>query len=78
MCHLSSVMCHLSPVMCRVSPVICHMLITSTAIAMDHPPANSPTIHSRVVNRDKKATNKINKKDYIMSILQKNVFLPKT
>ena len=33
--------------------VCCHQSLTPTAIATDPPPANSPTLHSRLVHQDK-------------------------
>ena len=40
--------------MCHMSDVTCHLLLTPTATATDPPPANSPTMHSRLVHQDKK------------------------
>ena len=46
-CHVSHVMCHMSRVTCQMLCVTCHMSLMATAIAMDHPPASSPsTMHS--------------------------------
>ena len=33
--------------MCHLLRVTCHMSLMQTATAMDHPPANSLTMHSR-------------------------------
>ena len=48
MCHVSLVTFHVSPVTYRVSPVTCHISLTSIAIAKHPPPANSPSMLSRV------------------------------
>ena len=48
MCHVSLVSFHVSPVTYRVSPVTCHISLTSIAIAKHPPPANSPSMLSRV------------------------------
>ena len=55
--HVSS---HMSPVnfnimymTCQLSHVTCHMSLTSTAIARDPPPANSFSIYSRKVCKEK-------------------------
>ena len=60
-CHLSGVAFQVSRVTCHVSCVAshmshgtCHMSLTPTATAMDPPPANSPTMHSRMVCEDPK------------------------
>ena len=42
-------MCQVTGVRCQVSPVTCHKSLTPTATAMDPPPANSPTMHSRIL-----------------------------
>ena len=39
-------------VTCRMSPVTCQMSLTPTATARDPPPANSPTMHNRMVCED--------------------------
>ena len=51
-CHVSYVTCHISHFTICVSRVTCHMSQTPTATAMDHPPANSPTIHSSMFRKD--------------------------
>ena len=40
--YLSGVRCHFSYFKCRMSPVTCCMLLTPTATAMGHSPANPP------------------------------------
>ena len=39
---------------CHMLSVTCHMSLTPTATAMDPSPANSPTMHSRIVRKDPK------------------------
>ena len=39
--------------MCQLSPVTCHISPTPTVTATDPPPANSPTLHSRMVHQDR-------------------------
>ena len=59
MCHVSGVMCHdVSYVTWLVSPVTCHLSLTLTATATDPPPANSPSMYSKLVRKDPK-THKI-------------------
>ena len=53
-CHVSHVTCQMSHVKCCMPHVTCHMSLTPTAIATDPPPANSPTLHSRMVCKDKR------------------------
>ena len=43
------VMCRLSPVICHLSPVTCQLSTRQTATVTDPPPANSPTMYSRLV-----------------------------
>ena len=43
----------MSCVPCYVSPVTCHMSPTPRATATDPPPANFPTLHSRLVHQDR-------------------------
>ena len=43
-----------SVVSCLVTPVTCHMSLTQTATATDPSPANSPTMHSRIICKDPK------------------------
>ena len=50
--HMSCVTCHLSQVKCHLLCVTCHMSLMQTATAMDPPPANSLTMHSRMVGKD--------------------------
>ena len=59
MCHISCVMCHVSNVLCHMSSVhvMCHLSLKPTAT--DPPPANSPTMNSRLILRDPKNTKKI-------------------
>ena len=59
-CHLSLVTCHLSPVTCYLLPVTCHMSPMPTATAKYPPPANSPTMYSRLVHQDRTKTPKKN------------------
>ena len=40
--------------MCHVSHVTYHTSLTPIATATDPPPANSPTMHSRLVGQDPK------------------------
>ena len=40
--------CQVSGVTCCMSPVTCHMSLTPTSTARDPPPANSPSMHSRM------------------------------
>ena len=47
-------MCHMSWEACRLSPVTCHMSYGPTDSARDPPPANSPTMYSRMVCKDLK------------------------
>ena len=47
MCHVSHFMRHVSLVMCHMSPVMCHLRPQPSSLA------NSPTMHSRLVHRDK-------------------------
>ena len=59
MCHLSCVMCHMSHVMCQVSPIISDLSPVTNANSLRPsegrpPPANSPTMHSRLVIEDQK------------------------
>ena len=42
--------------MCNLPHVAFHMSLTPTATATDPPPANSPTIHSRMVHKDQEIT----------------------
>ena len=51
-CPVSDVRCHVSCVGSSLSSVTCHMSLTATAT--DAPPANSPTISSRLVYKDPK------------------------
>ena len=53
-CQVSCVRCPLSWILCHVSCVTCRMSLSSTATAMDPPPAHSPTVHSRMVCKDQK------------------------
>ena len=47
--QVSGVRCHVLCVTCCMSPVTCHMSLTQTATATDPPPANSPSMHSRML-----------------------------
>ena len=40
-------------IMCHLSPVTCHLSPTSSATATDPPPANSPAMHSSLVDPDR-------------------------
>ena len=42
-------MCHVSDITCRMSPVTYNMPLTPTVTTMDPPPANCPTMHSRMM-----------------------------
>ena len=48
----SYVRCHMSHVRWHMSRVTCRMSLTPKAKALDPPPANSPTIHIRMVHKD--------------------------
>ena len=61
-CNVSCTMYHGIPVACRRSPVICHLSLMPKATATDPPPANSPTMHSRMVGKDQKNQNKTQSK----------------
>ena len=50
--QVSSVRCQVSYVTCQVLRVTCHMSLTPTATAAEPPPANSPTMHSRMGYQD--------------------------
>ena len=54
MCHVSHLTWHVSCVACHLSPVTCQMSLTPTATTMDPIPANSPSLHSRMVDKDPK------------------------
>ena len=45
-------MCHISGATCHKSCVTCHLSLTP--IATNPQPANSPTMHSRLVQKDPK------------------------
>ena len=63
-CNVSCTMYHVTHVACRRSPVICHLSLMPKATATDPPPANSPTMHSRMVGKDQKNQNKnLNKRE---------------
>ena len=47
----------MSGVRFQVSCVTCHMSLTQTATATDPPPANSPTMHIRMVRKDPQIIN---------------------
>ena len=51
-CHVSRFMCHVSDVTCHMSHIACHMSLTPTAT--HPPPAYSPTMHSRLADKDLK------------------------
>ena len=66
-CQVSFVTCHVSCVACHMSSVTCHLSLTlkPTATAIDSPPANSPSMQSRLVckypkNKTKYQNEKIN------------------
>ena len=48
------VVSHMSCATCHVSNVACHLSLTPTATATDPHPANSPSMHSRLVCKDPK------------------------
>ena len=54
--HKSHVTCHISCVTCHISTVTYHLSPTPTATVTDTPPANSPTMHSRLVHKDLKSS----------------------
>ena len=54
MCNVSVVRCQVSHVMCHVSRATCHMSLTPTATDTYPSPANSPTMHSRMVQKVQK------------------------
>ena len=70
---MSCVIYHLSPATCHLPPGTCHLSPTATATALDHPPANSSTIHSCLVHQDR--TSKENKKKWLQASKNKNGFL---
>ena len=85
-CHVSWVMCHLSCVTCHVSCVMCHvphvkklcvtrhLSLTPTVTATYPPPANSPTMHVKLVCKDKtKQKNKKHSKHKTCQIVQKKI-----
>ena len=49
-------MCHMFRATCCMSPVTYNLSLMPTATATFHPPANSPTMHSRLVCKDQKKT----------------------
>ena len=49
---MSGVMCQASRVTCHKSCVACHLSLLPTATATDPPPADSPTMHNRLVLKD--------------------------
>ena len=57
-CQGSRVTCHMSCVMCHMSHIVCHLSLTPTVSAKDHPSANSPIMHSRLVYKDPKTRQK--------------------
>ena len=56
MCHASHVMCRVSRIMRHMSCIPCHMspVMFTFSLATDPPPANSPTMLSRLVIKDPK------------------------
>ena len=48
-CQVSCLTCNMFGALCRVSPVTSHISLTPTATARDLPPANSPSMHSRML-----------------------------
>ena len=50
---MARVTCHLSCVLYHVSRFTCHMSLMPTATFMDPPPANSHTMHCRMVCKGK-------------------------
>ena len=60
-------MCHMSCVMCQMSSVTCHL---SSATVTDPTPANSPTVHSRQVCKDRKTPKKFKTKKNHLIILK--------
>ena len=78
-CQLSHVTCHLSHVTCHLSHFTCHLSPTPTATATDHPPSNSPTMHSRLVHQDRNQTTTKSskpKKILIKGVLQELLGFP--
>ena len=61
MCHVSLVICHESFVTCHVSHVTCQLSLTPTTTASNNPPAKSPTMHSRLVQKNFKERAQKNK-----------------
>ena len=61
MCHMSHVMRHASSVTGHMSPVTCKLSLIPAAKASDPTPANSPSMHSRLVRKDQK-TEKMSKR----------------
>ena len=63
-CNVSCTMYPVTHVAFCRSPVICHLSLMPKATATDPPPANSPTMHSRMVGKDQKNQNKnLNKRE---------------
>ena len=54
MCNVPRVRGCLLPVVSHVALVMCHLSLTPTATATDPAPANSQTMHSRLVQDDQK------------------------
>ena len=50
---MSHILCHVSHVTCNLSPATCHLSQPPTATATYPPPANSPTMHSKPVHKDR-------------------------
>ena len=48
-CQVLGVRCQVSDVRCQVSLGTCHLSLTLTATDTDPPPANSPTMHRRLI-----------------------------
>ena len=51
---MSFVICHMLCITCCVSPFTCHMPLTLKATVADPPPANSPTMNTRLILKDPK------------------------
>ena len=76
MCHVSRLILHVLCVICHMSLVTFHLSLTPIATATYPPPANSPTMHRRLVFKDQKnwkIFQKIKQKNIEMVKKHKNV-----
>ena len=59
--HVVCVTYHMSLVICHIKCFACHLSLMPSATATDPPPANSPTMHSRLVWKYPKKAQNISK-----------------